>query len=121
MVERIFPRWAQSVGALHSSCSRVRSTCRDCGIEQIVETPVLMALYGPATSLIDRVGRCTIVGCQGATYYTAYKTYGRMQIRLVSDRALADRIDATAVPRVNAITMRKQAGEPVLGPRRRKS
>lgn len=121
MVEHIFPRWAQTVGALHSSQSRVRSRCRDCGIEQVVETPVLLALYGPRASLIDRVGRCTVVGCQGATYFTAYKTYGRMQIRLVQDPRLIEAIDNQAAPLVNAITLRRDAGEPVLGPRRAKS
>lgn len=86
-----------------------------------METPVLLALYGPRASLIDRVGRCTVVGCQGSTYFTAYKTYGRMQIRLVSDPDLIASIETSAAPRVNAMTLRKDAGEPVLGPRRRKS
>lgn len=117
MVERIFPRWAVTVGALHASGSRVRSTCRDCGIEQVVETPVLLALYGAPASLINRVGRCTVVGCQGSTYFTAYKTYGRMQIRLVSDPELIESIETLGAPRINAMTLRKDAGEPVLGPR----
>ncbi len=117
MVEHIIPRWAGTVGALHSSLSRVRSHCRDCGIQQVVETDVLMAMYGPGASLVNRVGRCSIVGCQGPVYYTAYKTYGRMQIRLVSDPELIERIETLAAQPVNAITMRKAAGVPVLGPR----
>ena len=116
MVERIIPKWARSVGTLHSSLARVRSHCRDCGIQQVVETDVLMAMYGPAASLVNRVGRCSVVGCQGAVYYTAYKTYGRMQIRLVTDPDLIERIETLAAQPVNAITMRKAAGEPVLGP-----
>ena len=118
MVEHIIPKWARTVGALHGSLSRVRSHCRQCGVQQVVETEVLMALYGPLASLVNRTGRCSVVGCQGPLYYTAYKTYGRMQVRLVTDPELIEEIETRSAAKVNAMTLRKAAGEPVPAPPR---
>lgn len=116
MVEHIIPKWAQTVGGLHNSLARVRSHCRQCGIQQAVETDVLLAMYGPAASLVNRVGRCGVIGCQGPVYYTAYKTYGRMQIRLVTDPEMIERIETLAAEPVNAFTLRRAVGLPALGP-----
>ena len=116
MVEHIIPRWARTVGDLHRSLSRVRSHCRQCGIQQVVEIDVLMAMYGATASLVNRVGRCAVVGCQGPVYYTAYKTYGRMQIRLVTDPEMVEKIETLAAAPVNAFTLRKVAGLPTTGP-----
>lgn len=118
MVEHIIPKWARTVGALHGSLARVRSHCECCGIEQIVETQVLMAMYGPSASLVNRVGRCSVVGCQGPIYYTACKTYGRMKIRLVTEPSRIERIETAAAPPVNALGLRKVAGDRPTLPRR---
>lgn len=81
-IEPLFPRWAQSIGALLGSNALARSQCRGCGIQQRVDLEALAAKLGGAASLIDRTDRCSIVACDGSVFYMAARTYGRQWISL---------------------------------------
>lgn len=78
----LFPRWAQSIGALLGSNALARSQCRVCGIQQRVDLDALAAKLGGAATLIERSDRCSVVACDGSVFYMAARTYGRQWITL---------------------------------------
>lgn len=103
-VERLFPRWAQTLGALHRSNALVRSQCRCCGVQLRVDTEALALKHGPTASLIDRSDRCSMVACAGSVFYLASRTYGRAWLTLLAREDLRQGLDAAA-PACNAETL----------------
>lgn len=87
-IERLWPAWMASIGALRAERAIVRSRCDQCGIQLRVDLEALAAHRGAAASLIDALGRCDVVGCCGSTYYLAARTYGRPWTALLRDPAL---------------------------------
>jgi len=106
MSEKLFPKWAQTLGAMNSHILHVRSQCRDCGIEQRVDVEALCAKYGGGASLIDRTDRCSLVGCGGVISYSVSLPFRGFWIRLIRDEEKLRALDEDAAPKVNAATMR---------------
>ncbi|MCW2339117.1 hypothetical protein M2337_003407 [Sphingobium sp. B2D3A] len=100
-IDRIFPRWAQTLGALHHSNGLARSQCRRCGVQLRVDVEALALKHGAIASLIDRSDRCSMVACHGSVFYLAARTYGRQWLRLVSREDLLRDLE-TAAPPCNA-------------------
>jgi hypothetical protein len=48
----------------------------------------LIGLHGAGASLIDRQARCRMVGCDGAAYYLAARSYDRPWHILLQDERL---------------------------------
>ncbi|NMN07655.1 MULTISPECIES: hypothetical protein [unclassified Novosphingobium] len=106
-IERIFPRWAQTLGALHHSNALVRSQCRCCGVQLRVDTEALALKHGATASLIDRSDRCSLVACSGSVFYLAARTYGRQWLSLVSREELLRGLEEAA-PACNAQSLNLQ-------------
>lgn len=100
-IDRIFPRWAQTLGAMLGSHTLVRSQCRRCGMQQRADVEALAAKLGSAASLIDRSDPCSIVACHGTVFYLAARTYGRQWLTLADRGELVASI-ADAAPACNA-------------------
>ncbi|MCW2393518.1 hypothetical protein [Sphingobium sp. B11D3A] len=100
-IDRIFPRWAQTLGALHHSNGLARSQCRRCGVQLRVDLEALALKHGPMASLIDRSDRCSMVACHGSVFYLASRSYGRQWLRLVSREDLLRDLERAA-PACNA-------------------
>jgi hypothetical protein len=98
-IELVFPRWAQTVGALRDSQAIVRSQCVRCGIQQRVDLDVATICFGGGASLVGRNDRCSVVACNGTIFYLAAHTYGRQWIDLS-----AGSCDTTATPARNALS-----------------
>lgn len=100
-VDRIFPSWAQTLGALHRSNALVRSQCRCCGVQLRVDVEALALKHGPLATLIDRSDRCSLVACHGGVFYLAARTVGRQFLTLVSRGDLVEGL-ADVAPARNA-------------------
>lgn len=83
-----------NVGALLGIQAQIRSICCQCGSELRVDLAELVAKYGPAGTLVDRLERCRVVGCAGSTYYRAARTTGRPWTTLVRDPHLLETVVA---------------------------
>jgi hypothetical protein len=103
----LFPRWAQSVGALLGCNALARSQCRQCGIQQRVDLEGMAAKLGGGASLIGRADRCSVVACHGSVFYLAARTYGRQWITLGEAGEGQDRTPARDARSLTAVA---QAG-----------
>lgn len=112
MVDRIFPNWSRTLGAMARRPLHVRSCCVGCGIQLRVEPKALAAVHGPAASLIDRIDRCAVVGCDGAVYYEVSLPFRQSWIRLVSKPALIELIETEAAAPVTALSIRDRRAFP---------
>ncbi|WP_206245858.1 hypothetical protein [Novosphingobium terrae] len=106
---KIFPKWTLNLGALHANKAYVRSQCDTCGIQHRVNVAEQILLHGPGATLIDRLDRCTIVGCRGTVFFTSASGIGRTAIPMVSDNG---RIKNAAAP-VNAAMLPSGKGKAV--------
>lgn len=104
LIERLFPRWTASLGAMLAGKVLVRSQCRRCGIQQRVDVEALVLKLGGGSSLIDRRDVCSVVACHGQVFYLASRTYGRQWLQLVSRDDLLEELK-DAAPAENAQTM----------------
>lgn len=98
-IDRIFPRWAQTLGELHHANALVRSQCRRCGVQLRVDVEALMLKEGQAASLMDRSDRCGLVACHGSVFYLAARMVGRKFVTLVSREDLLRGLDEAAPAR----------------------
>lgn len=113
-IERIFPRWARTLGALHYSNALARSQCRQCGVQLRVDVEALGLKHGPLASLIDRSDRCSIVTCHGSVFYLASRSYGRQWLPLLSREDLLRDL-AKAAPACNAQSLDLLSGRAGTG------
>jgi hypothetical protein len=51
----------------------VHAFCMKCRVTLTVDLDLLCAMRGRSFSLIDRTGRCKVVGCQGRTFFLAIR------------------------------------------------
>jgi hypothetical protein len=100
-MDRLFPRWTSSWGALARANAHVRSQCRLCGIQQRVDASVQALRFGASASPLDQLDRCSVVGCHGSVYFLAARSYGRQWLTLLSGE---DRLSGAA-PAANALTL----------------
>ena len=84
----LWPRWMDSAGTMLAIDALVRTRCTHCGTLLRVELEDVVARHGPNHSLVDRLDRCRMVGCVGATFYVASRSYGRAWTKLLRDPAL---------------------------------
>lgn len=84
----LWPRWMDSAGAMLRINALVRTRCAKCGALLRVELEDVVARHGPGCSLVDKLERCRMVGCIGATFYVASRTYGGEWTTLLRDPAL---------------------------------
>lgn len=82
---------------------QVRCQCQRCGIQSRVDVEALALKLGPTANLVDRLDRCTIVGCHGHAFYLAAKTYGRAWLALLDRRQISE----DAAPARNAETIER--------------
>lgn len=81
-LERLRPRWMNTVGSLHATQALVRSVCSTCGEEFREETADLVARYGSTAALVGKRERCRLVGCDGSVTFKAARRYGQPFIAL---------------------------------------
>lgn len=98
-IRTLWPRWMESAGTMLAINAMVRTRCAKCGTLLRVELEELVARHGPGLSLIDRLGRCRMVGCVGSTFYLASRTYGREWTSLLRDPALIASFETVAPAR----------------------
>ena len=84
----LWPRWMNSAGTMLRINALVRSRCAKCGTLLRVELGDVVARHGAGHSLVDRLDRCRMVGCDGSAFYLASRTYGREWTTLLRDPAL---------------------------------
>lgn len=112
----LWPRWMDSVGAMLGMNGLVRTHCAQCGALLRVELEDIVARYGPGYSLVDRLERCRMVGCHGATIYRASRTYGREWTTLLRDPVLLASFE-TMPPAHTALDVRAgTSGNPNCAP-----
>lgn len=84
----LWPRWLDSAGAMLRMNALVRCRCAKCGTLLRVDLEDIVARHGPGHSLVDRLDRCRMVGCDGSAFYLASRTYGREWTTLLRDPVL---------------------------------
>ena len=89
-ITALWPRWMDSAGTMLRMNTLVRSRCAKCGTLLRVELEDVVARHGAGYSLFDRLERCRMVGCVGATFYVASRTCGQKWAALLRDPALLD-------------------------------
>jgi hypothetical protein len=87
-VVALWPRWMESAGAMWRMNALVRTRCSQCGTLMRVDLEEIVARHGPGHGLIDRLERCRMVECIGATVYLTARTYGGQWTTLLRDPAL---------------------------------
>ncbi|WP_439546832.1 hypothetical protein [Sandarakinorhabdus sp.] len=70
---RIWPRWASTVGIMREEEITVHAFCTNWQVTLTVDLDLLCAIQGQSFTLIDRSGRCKVVGCQGRTFFLAIR------------------------------------------------
>lgn len=70
-VERIWPRHVQTVRAMRADNVPVFASCNRCGGSFKVNLELLERAYGPHLSLINRVGPCPVLACEGSCHFLA--------------------------------------------------
>lgn len=103
-MDRIIPRWAASWVTLSRSNAHVRSQCRLCGIQQRVDASVQALRFGAASSPVDQLDGCNVVGCHGRVYFMAARSYGRPWLTLLAREDLRAALASDAPP-ANAVTL----------------
>jgi hypothetical protein len=95
----LWPRWMTCAGAMLAINALARSRCMTCGTLLRVDLADVVARHGPGHRLIDRLERCSVVGCTGSIFYLASRSYGRPWTTLVRDPELAEAVATAAPPR----------------------
>ena len=88
MIDLLCPAWMRTVGDLRAQGALVRSTCCQCRTQLRVDLAAMLTVKGISWSLIDRLERCSVVGCGGSIYYQAARSYGRPWTILLRDPSL---------------------------------
>lgn len=96
----LWPRWTRDVATMLRMNVRVRTRCATCGSQMRVDLGDIARLRGSAHSLVDQLGRCPMVGCNGTTFYLAARTYGQEWWRLLRDEELIAAFEDIAPARV---------------------
>ncbi|QZP07642.1 hypothetical protein [Caenibius sp. WL] len=72
-----------SWGELAVSGALVRSECQRCGLQHHVNPLINALCFGTATSPINTLAKCTVVGCDGMIFYLALPPEGGEWIALL--------------------------------------
>ena len=67
----LWPRWLDDAGTMLRMKALVRCRCAKCGTLLRVELEDVVARHGAGYSLVDRLDRCRMVGCDGTAFYAA--------------------------------------------------
>ncbi|WP_267347085.1 hypothetical protein [Sphingomonas sp. GM_Shp_2] len=89
----LWPGWMESAGEMRRMQVLVRARCAACGTLLRVDLDDVMARHGSRYSLVDKLERCRMVGCSGATFYVASRTYGQAWTTLLRDPMLVAGLD----------------------------
>ena len=103
-VDRIFPKWAASWGALARGNAQVRSQCRMCGIQHRIDAGIMAMRFGAASSPVDQLDACNVVGCHGQAFFLVARSYGRQWVNMLSREDLIEAAEHAA-PATNAVAL----------------
>ena len=92
----------ESAGAMLRMNALVRTRCCRCETLLRVDLSDVVARHGPGFSLIDRLERCRVVGCDGSAFYLSSRTYGGEWTKLLRDPELIARFEALLPARTAA-------------------
>lgn len=76
-VQRIWPRHVQTVGAMIDGAVPVFAHCSRCQTSFKVDLGLLVKAYGRELSLVNRVGPCPRLACEGKAHFLAQEGANR--------------------------------------------